>query len=646
MTTDRSATEEFLVRSYHWQRHRVRIRRASWCVPVVALLLAIFVPVVLHPYRDNSEPRPARADYVWVQMLPDGASGGGGRLVRAIVEHGSRCPLVVEKGQTLEMRGYHARVRTAFPILLCERELDADSEASIGPDDLPPRPTDPTAIAVIGDTGCRVTHFAHQPCHAAWPFQRIAGKVAAELAPNTGRSLIFHVGDFHYREKPCVDDDRGCGGSPFGDNWDVWKAEFFDPAKKLLLSAPWVIVRGNHENCARAGAGWLFFFVLPSQSFNGVCEDDLPAYHVNIGHTVEQKPRVLLVLDTANEGDEHTDSPEKRNKYRDWIADRGDSGTEVWLALHQPLWLLGHEEDTLPETRAKAADADTCTKDKTSGPLDVLRSDLHDAPRLNGRQRFGLILSGDTHLFQFFRPDEETDLPIQIIAGNGGTALDKLPCEADTPFRLDRSNVTIHNVTGAITAIARFGFVMLRPNGEQWAASLLDSTGRLVTTCPIGGGLPANGNPCTPTPEAQTMQSSELPLGQDNDDLASTSGIMKQLIDRWTLQARGFDWLGVIGVLAVLFAYAANQQTNIPPREQQNSPLGWVGRLRKWLGRLILGWRYRALNFAGASLILFSFWRGGNMPGIIIELAWALISIGGLIWILWRPSPPPGASGI
>jgi hypothetical protein len=47
--------------------------------------------------------------------------------------------------------------------------------------------------------------------------------------------------------------------SPWGYGWDTWKADFFDPAQALLKAAPWVMVRGNHETCTRAGQGWWRF---------------------------------------------------------------------------------------------------------------------------------------------------------------------------------------------------------------------------------------------------------------------------------------------------------------------------------------------------------------------------------------------------
>jgi hypothetical protein len=32
-------------------------------------------------------------------------------------------------------------------------------------------------------------------------------------------SLVIHVGDYIYRESPCPAGDKGCKGSPYGDNW-------------------------------------------------------------------------------------------------------------------------------------------------------------------------------------------------------------------------------------------------------------------------------------------------------------------------------------------------------------------------------------------------------------------------------------------
>ncbi len=82
---------------------------------------------------------------------------------------------------------------------------------------------------------------------------------------------MIHVGDYVYRETPCPEGNTTCAGSPWGYGWDVWNADFFEPAAPLLANAPWLVVRGNHENCARAGEGWLRFLdPLPM-------ETDVPA---------------------------------------------------------------------------------------------------------------------------------------------------------------------------------------------------------------------------------------------------------------------------------------------------------------------------------------------------------------------------------
>ena len=67
---------------------------------------------------------------------------------------------------------------------------------------------------------------------------------------------MIHVGDYYYRESPCSAAIAGCAGSPFGDNWGAWRADFFAAADPLLKTAPWVFVRGNHEICSRGGEGW------------------------------------------------------------------------------------------------------------------------------------------------------------------------------------------------------------------------------------------------------------------------------------------------------------------------------------------------------------------------------------------------------
>ena len=109
----------------------------------------------------------------------------------------------------------------------------------------------------MGDTGCRLeTGDPPQSCNdpQAWPFKQISD-MASSFNPN----LVIHVGDYLYRQDACPQGDNGCEGSPFGDNYATWDADFFAPANRLLRKAPWVFSRGNHEECGRAGKGWFCF---------------------------------------------------------------------------------------------------------------------------------------------------------------------------------------------------------------------------------------------------------------------------------------------------------------------------------------------------------------------------------------------------
>jgi hypothetical protein len=85
--------------------------------------------------------------------------------------------------------------------------------------------------------------------------------------------LVIHVGDYHYREDPCPLGNAGCAGSPWGYGWDVWDADFFTPGAPLLAAAPWIVIRGNHEACGRAGQGWYRFLDPRPLAPLGTCDD-------------------------------------------------------------------------------------------------------------------------------------------------------------------------------------------------------------------------------------------------------------------------------------------------------------------------------------------------------------------------------------
>jgi hypothetical protein len=437
--------------------------------------------------------------YVWVQLMPDGKSGiPGGRLVRAIGARGGTCPTIAQGGKSFQMRQRFPAVEAVFPILLCEFVLIDNSEARIDKIVLPARADEPNGIVVIGDTGCRMVYWQIQPCRnpADWSFAKVAESASNKVVAR--KSFILHVGDFHYRENPCIDSSTGCGMSPFGDNWETWNQEFFEPAKPLLLAAPWVILRGNHEDCSRAGAGWIFLFALPDKYRRGAaCDREGEIFQVNIGTTkeVRARKRILVVMDTSDEKNSHK-AKDNCELYRDQLkalaAEEPDRSTrEVWLAMHQPLWgrnMNGEQEPSSNSTDGKPIE---CVDGETKSALPVVREKFEMA---KDKRIARLVLAGDNHAFQFFWPTDGLS-PFQIIAGNGGTMLDdlyplltpgtKAPRDKRDPDTSAPAvqKVTSWGVAGKNLTLMQYGFTVLQRAGTTWTATQFDRDGNEMVAC-------------------------------------------------------------------------------------------------------------------------------------------------------------------
>jgi hypothetical protein len=171
-----------------------------------------------------------------------------------------------------------------FPVTSCEYPLPSGvTSAVVAGQSLPVPKASPTKIVVIGDTGCRLqTNNGTQSCNdpnpngtdTPYPFAAVAAAAAAQ-----NPDLVLHVGDYAYRDTACpAGAGYNCGGSPWGFGWDTWEADLFAPGAPLLAAAPWIMTRGNHEQCNRAGQGWYRF--LDTQPFDtaGVHTCDNPAY--------------------------------------------------------------------------------------------------------------------------------------------------------------------------------------------------------------------------------------------------------------------------------------------------------------------------------------------------------------------------------
>ena len=91
-------------------------------------------------------------------------------------------------------------------------------------------------------------------------------------------------------------------GDDWGDTSAGWIREFFGPARDLLRKLPWIVLRGNHEECDRSGHGWFRYLEpRPSESFVGGGDINAP-YCVTSSnpYNVEFDHDNWLVVDTSS----------------------------------------------------------------------------------------------------------------------------------------------------------------------------------------------------------------------------------------------------------------------------------------------------------------------------------------------------------
>jgi hypothetical protein len=273
----------------------------------------------------------------WVELSgPNGSNGltGNVAIARAITEAtaaggANPCPTITVNGGTPVQMNLRAGATTSlalrsvntlpnkpalFPVSACEYALPSGAtSAVVAGRSLPVPKANPTKIVVIGDTGCRLQNAnGTQSCNdpdpngtdTPYPFAAVAALAAAQ-----NPDLVLHVGDYAYRDNPCpAGAGYNCGGSPWGFGWDTWEADLFAPGAPLLAAAPWIMTRGNHEQCNRAGQGWYRFLDINPYDNTGVRTCDNPAFDavvpggnwndpflVNINASTQ-----VVVFDTAN----------------------------------------------------------------------------------------------------------------------------------------------------------------------------------------------------------------------------------------------------------------------------------------------------------------------------------------------------------
>jgi calcineurin-like phosphoesterase family protein len=408
---------------------------------VARLVLAVALSMVALPSAGA-----ARVFSQWVQLGPDGTASA-----RAITDEA--CPQVVFDGKATPM---NVRAEpgqkidnvkpAAFPVRSCEVMVPVGAvAATLDGRALPlPRPN-PQRILVFGDTGCRLDPRAAQDCNdpVEWPFTKITAAAA-----NARPDLVIHVGDYHYREAPCPGERAGCARSPWGYGFDAWDADFFAPAAPLLAAAPWVMVRGNHEDCARAGEGWMRF--LDRLPVDTICRDLTGVFVARMGEFG------IVVVDGARADDPKGDMNALAGLLRDQFREVvGRVPAEAWLVAHRPLNSMRSAFDR------SVNEVENAVQELAFGAL------MPPGVRMT--------VAGHIHFFQAV--DFGGARAPQLVVGTGGDNLSIVP-----PMSVIGADINGRKVVNSVT-YAGFAYMVWDRIGNLWTGTLFDVDGKALNHC-------------------------------------------------------------------------------------------------------------------------------------------------------------------
>jgi hypothetical protein len=420
------------------------VRRGAPAYALVALLLAAGCARGEPP----PTPQPPPADVAWVELTDRGPEA---RVITAE----SRCPTIRIDGAASGMTP-RAQPDSDFPLTVCEAAIPKSARrAAIGAADLPLPAARIDRIVIFGDTGCRLKGADIQNCDKPedWPFATVA-RLAAGHHPD----LVIHVGDYYYRESPCPAGRAGCAGSPWGDNWASWNADFFAPAQPLLAAAPWVMVRGNHEDCVRGGPGW--YRLLDGAASPLACPGAVSApMRVDLGGLA------LDVLDSAGTDDRATPPAAVASFAAQLDAVKtAPSKGGAWIVTHRPIWGM------VPVAKAGPI-----------GPLEVPINATEQAAA-RGRDLAGVTMVVSGHIHHFASFSFAGSRPAQLIVGTGGDVGEP----SDTPRFID-GQVKLDGMAARRFGFDRYGFLVLERKADGWAGAFYDVRDRPIANCRLAG---------------------------------------------------------------------------------------------------------------------------------------------------------------
>lgn len=397
-----------------------------------------------------------KSTIAWTELTASGVS------VRAIVA-GKECPAMSVDGKSVALK-VRETPSEQFPVTTCQAATPQGSKfALIGGHRLALEPPAVKRVVVIGDTGCRLKGAKVQDCNdpQKWPFSIMTRNAAAKHP-----DLVIHVGDYYYRETPCPAGREGCNGSPNGDSWESWRADFFDPASPLLAAAPWIFARGNHEQCGRGADGWFRF--LDAGAVPLSCPATAEPFAISLGALR------LEVIDSADVVDKQlsTDRLAFYQAQLDKIpaAAGGRKLEETWVLTHKPLW--GYELTTAGQSLV------------AQNPLLAAAAGMMDKPKSPQLPNVDLLLAGHIHLFGTLdfsgapmqgKSEDEALRPAQLIVGDSGTALD----DAD----VRNGEQMVDGMMAKYAIKDTFGYFVMDREKQGWRGTLYGIDDAVLAKC-------------------------------------------------------------------------------------------------------------------------------------------------------------------
>ena len=378
-------------------------------------------------------------DYSWVQYVDNN------RVVAKFVTENAQCPKIKIDDKLIEMnfRTSYQDAKLKTKITVCEADVTNASKASLNGVELKLPAKKVNRFVVIGDTGCENSFFdskaRKQKCDKQhWPFEQIANKVAGLKA-----DFIIHTGDYLYQDhyKKPTDALRNKEMQ-----WYFFKEDFFKPARNMLMSAPMIFVRGNHESCKYGGIGWFAFF---ESKASNECKQYTDSYNIRINDLN------FIVFDSSGSNNGPKFPQDQLDKYsQDFLKIYNNSFTNHWLLIHQPVIILEKlsEDESFPEKmHAKV---------------------IEQAFKSEYSKKIPVAISGHYHAMALI--ERELTKFSQIIVGNSGTYLNESL----------NDNYTIRTAKDDLGIIkVRHGYTIFdRVKEDLWKMSSYDLNENLLLT--------------------------------------------------------------------------------------------------------------------------------------------------------------------